>query len=378
MLFRSLDRLTYTTTGAGYATTLLVTARSGSAARILARMRMGPHMMMGGDRDAVRGKRLSRRSLRRAWHFAHPYRRTITLFLASIVVAALIELVPPFAFRRILDVAIPADDRGAITFIATVVVAAALFDAGLAIVQRWCSSYIGEGLIYDLRCALFDKVQRMPIAFFTHTQTGALTNRLNNDVVGAQNAVTSTLGSMVSNVVVLVTTLSAMIALEWRLTLLSLVVLPMFVIPAKRVGQRLQAISREQMTVNAEMNTQMTERFNVAGALLVKLFGRQDDENRIFSDRAKQVRNAGIRQAMYGRVFFVALGLVGALGAAAIYGVGAHLVVDGNISRGTLVALAALVTRVYQPLTGLTNARVDLMTAMVIFERVFEIGRAHV
>ncbi|MFZ9629260.1 MAG: ABC transporter ATP-binding protein [Ilumatobacteraceae bacterium] len=336
-------------------------------------MRMGPHMMMGSDRDAVRGRRLSRRSLGRAWQFAQPYRRTITLFLASIVVAALVELVPPFAFRRILDVAIPDKDRGAITLIASIVVVAALFDAGLAIVQRWCSSYIGEGLIYDLRCALFDKVQRMPIAFFTHTRTGALTNRLNNDVVGAQNAVTSTLGSVVSNVVVLVTTLAAMIALEWRLTLLSLVVLPMFVIPAKRVGHRLQAISREQMTVDAEMNAQMTERFNVAGALLVKLFGRQDDENRIFSDRARRVRNAGVRQAMYGRVFFVALGLVGALGAAAIYGVGAHLVVDGNISRGTLVALAALVTRVYQPLTGLTNARVDLMTAMVSFERVFEV-----
>jgi ATP-binding cassette subfamily B protein len=174
-------------------------------------------------------------------------------------------------------------------------------------------------------------------------------------------------------VVVLVTTLTAMLALEWRLTLLSLVVLPMFIVPAKRVGRRLQAISREQMTVDAEMNAQMTERFNVAGALLVKLFGRQDAENRVFADRAAQVRDAGIKQAMYGRIFFVALGLVGALGAAAIYGVGAHLVVDGDISAGTLVALAALVTRVYQPLTGLTNARVDLMTAMVSFERVFEV-----
>jgi ATP-binding cassette, subfamily B, bacterial len=336
-------------------------------------MRMGPHMMMGSDREAVRGRQLSQGSLRRAWRFAQPYRRTIALFLLSIVVAALVELIPPFAFRRILDDAIPAGDRGAITAIAAVVVVAALVDAGLAIVQRWCSSYIGEGLIYDLRCSLFAKVQRMPVAFFTRTRTGALTNRLNNDVIGAQNAVTSTLGSVVSNVVVLVTTLSAMLALEWRLTLLSLIVLPMFVIPAKRVGRRLQAISREQMTVDAEMNSQMTERFNVAGALLVKLFGRQGDENRVFADRAGQVRRAGIKQAMYGRVFFVALGLVGALGAAAIYGVGAHLVVDGDISRGTLVALAALVTRVYQPLTGLTNARVDLMTAMVSFERVFEV-----
>jgi len=336
-------------------------------------MRMGPHMMMPGDRDAIRGARLSGRALRRVWRFAGPFHRTIALFLASIVAAAVIELVPPFAFRRIIDVAIPEGDRSGITLLAGVVVLAALTDAGLAIVQRWCSAHIGEGLIYDLRVALFSKVQRMPVAFFTRTQTGALTSRLNNDVVGAQNAVTTTLGSAVSNVVVLTTTLAAMVALEWRLTLLALVMLPIFIIPAKRVGQRLQGIAREQMTVNAEMNSQMTERFNVSGALLVKLFGRQGDEIDRFSSRAAQVRDAGIRQAMYGRVFFVALGLVGALGAAAVYGVGAHFVVSGDISDGTLVALAALVTRVYQPLTGLTNARVDLMTAMVSFERVFEV-----
>ena len=330
-------------------------------------------MMMPGDAKAVQGVKLQRRSLRRAWQFAHPYRRRIALFLGSIVAAALIELVPPFAFRRIIDVAIPAGDRGGITMLAGLVVATALVDAGLAIVQRWCSASIGEGLIYDLRVALFSKVQRMPVAFFTRTQTGALTSRLNNDVVGAQNAVTSTLGSVVSNVVVLATTLSAMAVLEWRLTLLALVVLPMFIIPAKRVGRRLQAIQRENMVTNAEMNSQMTERFNVAGAMLVKLFGRQHDEVDTFSGRAGRVRDTGIRSAMIGRVFFVALGLVGALGAAAIYGVGAHLVVDGNISAGTLVALAALVTRVYQPLTGITNARVDLMTAMVSFERVFEV-----
>ncbi|HEX2784115.1 MAG TPA: ABC transporter ATP-binding protein, partial [Ilumatobacteraceae bacterium] len=230
-----------------------------------------------------------------------------------------------------------------------------------------------EGLICDLRVALFGKVQRMPIAFFTRTQTGALSSRLNNDVVGAQTAGTSTLGSVVSNVVVLITTLSAMVFLEWRLTLLALVVLPLFIIPAKRVGKRFQALARQQMNTNAEMNSQMAERFNVAGAQLVKLFGRSDDETALFSKRAARVRDIGIKSAMYGRVFFVALGLVGALGAAAIYGIGANLVVSGNIKPGTLVALAALVTRVYQPLTGLTNARVDLMTAMVSFERVFEV-----
>jgi ATP-binding cassette, subfamily B, bacterial len=330
-------------------------------------------MMMPGDSDAVKGVRLQGSSLRRAWRFARPYRSMIVLFLVTIVAAALIELVAPFAFRRILDHSIPQRDRHGITLLASVVVAAALVDAGFAIVQRWCSARIGEGLIYDLRVALFSKVQRMPVAFFTRTQTGALTSRLNNDVVGAQTAVTSTLGSVVSNVVVLITTLAAMAALEWRLTLLALVVLPVFIIPAKRVGKRLQAIQRTNMATNAEMNSQMAERFNVSGALLVKLFGRQRDEVDMFSGRAGKVRDTGVQAAMYGRVFFVALGLVGALGAAAIYGVGAHLVVSGTITSGTLVALAALVTRVYQPLTGLTNARVDLMTAMVSFERVFEV-----
>ncbi|MCU1503929.1 MAG: putative transporter permease/ATP-binding protein, partial [Ilumatobacteraceae bacterium] len=293
--------------------------------------------------------------------------------LLAIVVDALIGLVPPFAFRSILDTAIPKGDRTLISVLAGLVVAQAVADAGLTIVQRWCSARVGEGLIYDLRVALFEKVQRMPIAFFTRTQTGALTSRLNNDVVGAQTAVTSTLGSVVSNIVVLVTSLAAMIALEWRLTLLALAVLPLFVIPARRVGRKLQAISRENMNTNAEMNSQMAERFNVAGAQLVKLFGRSGDEVDTFAGRAARVRDTGIRSAMYGRVFFVALGLVGALGAAAIYGLGAQLVVSGSISSGTLVALAALVTRVYAPLTGLTNARVDLMTAMVSFERVFEV-----
>jgi ATP-binding cassette subfamily B protein len=328
---------------------------------------------MPGDADAVKGVRLQGNSLRRAWRFANPYRSMIVLFLVTIVAAALIELVAPFAFRRILDHSIPQHDRHGITVLASVVVVAALIDAGFAIVQRYCSARIGEGLIYDLRVALFSKVQRMPVAFFTRTQTGALTSRLNNDVVGAQTAVTSTLGSVVSNIVVLITTLAAMAALEWRLTLLALIVLPVFIVPAKRVGKRLQAIQRTNMATNAEMNSQMAERFNVSGALLVKLFGRQRDEVDMFSGRAGKVRDTGVQAAMYGRVFFVALGLVGALGAAAIYGVGAHLVVSGTITSGTLVALAALVTRVYQPLTGLTNARVDLMTAMVSFERVFEV-----
>ena len=334
---------------------------------------MNPHMMLPGDPDAVSGNKIERQALRRAWVFAQPYKWAIVGFLSSILVSALLALAPPLLFRAILDHSIPQNNKGQITVLAAFLVAAALGDAVLAILQRWYSSRIGEGLIYDLRVALFDKVQQMPIAFFTRTQTGSLISRLNNDVVGAQTAVTSTLGSVVSNVVVLITTLAAMLALEWRLTLLSLVVLPVFIIPAKRVGAKLQTIAREQMGLNAEMNTQMTERFNVSGALLVKLFGRHSEEVGAFSRRAGRVRDIGIRSALYGRIFFVALGLVGAVGAAAIYGVGAHLVVDGGITAGTLVAMAAFVQRIYQPLTGLTNARIEVMTAFVSFERVFEV-----
>ena len=333
--------------------------------------------MMPRDTDAVKDATLARDTARRVWGFARPYRGTIALFLSAIVVAALLALVPPLVVRRILDVAIPeaqADgNRAPIWWLAGIAVVAALADAALQIVQRWCSARVGEGLIADLRRSLYAKVQRLPLAFFTRTPTGTITSRLNNDVVGAQSAVTSTLGSVVSNVIVLVTTLTTMLLLEWRLTLLALIVLPIFIIPARRVGRRLQTIARDQMTHNAAMNTQMTERFNVSGAALVKLFGSLDRENEKFAGQANAVRDAGVRAAMLGRVFFVALGLVAALGTAAIYGIGAQLVVSGDISAGTLVALATLVTRVYQPLTGLTNARVDLMTSMVSFERVFEV-----
>lgn len=328
---------------------------------------------MPGDKLAIQGTVVSRASLRRVGQFARPYSGAIAGFLVSIVISALVALVPPLMFRSIVDKAIPTGDKHRIIVLTGILVAAALFDALLQIIQRWYSASIGEGLIYDLRAALFDKVQSMPIAFFTRTQTGALISRLNNDVIGAQTAVTGTLGSVVSNVVVLATTLIAMVALEWRLTLLALVVLPVFVIPARRVGARLQIIAREQMGLNAEMNTQMTERLNVAGAMLVKLFGRHDSEVRAFSARAGRVRDIGVTSAMYGRVFFVALGLVGALGAVAIYGIGAFMVVSGHITIGTLVAMAAYVQRVYQPLTGLTNARLDVMTALVSFERVFEV-----
>ena len=336
-------------------------------------MRMGPHGALGQDPEAIKGKHFDRRLTRRAWVFARPHRTEILLFVATIAIDAVIGLAPALLARAIIDRAIPAGNRRLAVWLAAATVLVALVDALLGIAQRWWSARIGEGLIYELRSALFDKVQRMPLAFFTRTQTGALVSRLNNDVVGAQSAVTGTLGSVVSNVIVLATTLAAMLYLEWRITLLALIVLPLFIIPAKRVGRRLQTISREQMNLNAQLNSQMNERFNVSGAQLVKLYGDYDGEAGEFSGRARRVRDIGIRSAMLGRVFFVALGLVAALGAAAVYGIGAQLTISKAITIGTLVSLAAYVGRIYGPLTALTNARVDLMTALVSFERVFEV-----
>jgi ATP-binding cassette subfamily B protein len=337
-------------------------------------MRMPPHAVLGHDPRGVEGAQFNREIVRRAWGFARPYRGMIWGFVATIVLAALLALVPPLLFGAIVnELQHPPSSSGRIALLAGISVVAALCDGGLAIAQRWWSARIGEGLIYELRVALYDHVQRLPIAFFTRTQTGALISRMNNDVIGAQSAVTGTLGSVLSNVIVLVTTLATMAVFSWQLTLMALVVLPVFVLPAKRVGLRMQEISRDQMNLNATMNTQMTERFNVSGALLVKLFGRHDSETSLFAKRAGGVRDAGVRNATYGRVFFVGLGLAGAVGVAAVYGVGGVMVANGSLSVGALVTLAALVTRIYQPLTGLTNTRVDLMTAFVSFERVFEV-----
>ncbi|MGQ0832926.1 MAG: ABC transporter ATP-binding protein [Microthrixaceae bacterium] len=336
-------------------------------------MRQGPHMMLGADPTEVEGARLSRSVLARVWRFARPYRPLIGGFVAIIVGSSLISLAPPLLFRQILDDAIPQHDRALLHVLAALIVGAALADAGLALAERYLSSRIGEGVIYDLRVSLFDRVQRMPMSFFTRAQTGALTSRLNNDVMGAQRAVTGTLGSVVSNVVTLAANGTAIVLLEWRFAVISLVILPLFIVPAKRVGRRLQALTREQMDLNASMNTTMTERFNVAGALLVKLFGHLDAETNDFAARADGVRAVGVRSAVYGRTFFVALGLVGSLAAAAVYWFGGILAIDGSMSPGTLVALATFVTRIYGPLTQLTNARVDVMTAFVSFERVFEV-----
>jgi ATP-binding cassette, subfamily B, bacterial len=331
-------------------------------------------MMMGADPSRIEGAELGQGVVRRVLReFAQPFRAMLIGFVAVIVVEAVLDLGPPLLLRQILDQALPDKDTSQLNKLAGAIVIIAIASAGASFVERYFSSKIGEGLIYDLRVRLFDHVQNMPVSFFTRTQTGALISRLNNDVIGAQRALTSTLGSVVSNVIVLGTTLVAMFWLDWRLTLVALVLLPLFIIPAKRVGRRMQTLTRDGMNVDAEMNVRMTERFNVSGALLVKLFGQHTREATEFSDRAGRVRDIGVKTAMYGRTFFIALGLVGALGTAAVYWLGGVSVINGAITVGTLVAMAAFVTRIYQPLTALTNARVDIMTAFVSFDRVFEV-----
>jgi ATP-binding cassette subfamily B protein len=321
----------------------------------------------------IEGAKLNRAVIRRAWGYATPYRKQLAGFLVVILGSALLSLVPPLLFREILDDAIPNHDRTLLHILAAIIVASAVVDAGLALAERYLSSRIGEGLIFDLRVGLFDHVQQLPISFFTRTQTGALTSRMNNDVLGAQRALTGTLGSVVSNTVALLANGAVIFVLEWRLALLALFLLPVFLVPAKRVGRRMQVFTREQMALNATMNTTMTERFNVSGALLVKLFGRRSTETGEFASSAAAVRDVGVKTAVYGRTFFVALGLLGSVAAAAVYWVGGQLAVSGTITIGTLVAMATFVSRIYGPLTALTNTRVDVMTAFVSFERVFEV-----
>jgi ATP-binding cassette subfamily B protein len=329
--------------------------------------------MWGRDPDDVKGVKVGAGTRRRVLQFARPYRGMIAGFLLTIVVSSVLTVLPPLLFRTIIDDAVLGDDQGLLNVLAGAIVVIALGEAALSLLERWWSSRIGEGLIYDLRRTLFDHVQRMPIAFFTRTQTGALVSRLNNDVIGAQRALTGTLGSVVSNVITLAVTLVALLLLEWRLTLLALVLLPAFVLPAKRVGRILAAITREGMNLNASMNSTMTERFGVSGAQLAKLYGRPDEETQGFADRARRVRDIGVRSALYSRAFVVGLTLVGAIGTAAVYWIGGSLAIDGSITVGTLTAMAVLVARIYAPLTELTNARVDVMSAFVSFERVFEV-----
>jgi len=323
----------------------------------------------------VTKKKLAPGTIPRIVQFARPYRRQIAMFLVLVVLDALLVVALPLLFKVIVDeVSEPGGGaRSVVVAVALGVAGLAVVDAGLTLWQRLLSSQVGEGLIYDLRTRVFSHVQRMPVAFFTRTQTGALVSRLNTDVIGAQQAFTSTLSSVVSNVIGLVLVLATMLYLSWQITLGALVLTPLFLLPARWVGRRLQVITREAMQLNAGMGTTMTERFNVSGALLVKLFGRPVDESRGFSDKAGQVRDIGIKQAMYGRVFFTSLTLVASLATAFVYGIGGLLVIDDEITLGTLVALTALLGRLYGPLTALSNVQVDVMTALVSFERVFEV-----
>jgi ATP-binding cassette, subfamily B, bacterial len=310
---------------------------------------------------------------RRIWRFARPYRGPLTVFLALIVADALIAVATPVLAGRVVNDITSNAAVHTVVWIAVVIAILAVVDAILSFAQRWYSARIGEGLIYQMRTEVFSHVQRMPLAFFTRTQTGALVSRLNNDVLGAQQAFTSTLSGLVSNIVSLVLTAGVMFSLSWQITALSLVMLPVFVLPARRIGRRLQDITRESYNLNASMNATMTERFNVAGALLVKLFGRTADETESFRSRAERVRDIGVTSAMYGRAFFVALTLVAALAQALVYGLGGYYAITGQLSAGTVVTLALLLTRLYGPLTALSNARVDVMSALVSFDRVFEV-----
>jgi ATP-binding cassette subfamily B protein len=325
-----------------------------------------------GDKSVL-DKQLPPGIWRRVFGFARPYRRELVIFLAIVIADALIAVITPVLAGRVVNQITGRESVRVVVDLALVIAGLAVLDAGLSFAQRWYSARIGEGLIYDMRTAVFDHVQRMPLAFFTRTQTGALVSRLNNDVLGAQQAFTSTLSGLVSNVVSLVLTAGVMFSLSWQITLLSLVMLPVFVIPARRIGTRLQSITREAYNLNASMNATMTERFNVAGALLVKLFGRAELEDASFRGRAARVRDIGVTSAMYGRAFFVALTLVASLAQALVYGLGGYLAIRGELSAGTVVTLALLLTRLYGPLTALSNARVDVMSALVSFDRVFEI-----
>ncbi len=332
------------------------------------------HAPWGRDPEFIAGAKLDRAVLRRVWYFARPYRFMLAGYIATILASAIVTIMPPLVFRAIIDHhAIPRRDLAGVNMLALVAIALALTDLVLNLFQRWWTARIGEGLIFDLRSALHEHVNRMPLAFFTRTQTGALLSRLNGDVQGAQRAFTTTLGSVVQNVFTLFVTLIVMLRLQWELTLLTVLVVPVFVVPAKRVGRRLQKLTKESFNLSAAMNTTMTERFNVSGALLVKLFGHPARETAEFREKAGRVRDIGIKTALLGRVFFAALGLLGAAGTVMIYWLGTRFVIEGTLSVGTLTALALYVARLYGPLTQLTNAQVDVMTAFVSFERVFEV-----
>jgi ATP-binding cassette subfamily B protein len=335
---------------------------------------MGMMMSAMTSREEAQTRRFDRIVARRAVGLARPYLPRIVAYIGLIVTVSIISAAPPQLIRLIIDRAIPQEDLGLLWRLAGGLLLVAVLVAGLSMVERFLSASIGEHFILGLRTRLFRHVQGLPIAFFTRTQTGALVTRLNNDVIGAQRALTGTLGGIVDNLIGVTVTVVVMATLDWRVTLLAISLLPLFIVPARIVGRRLQQLARRSMALNADMNSTMTERFNVSGALLVKLFGRVDDEVETFHDRAEQVARIGVRTAMHGRALFAALGLIGSLATALVYFVGGRVVItDPDVQVGTVVALGLYVTQLYGPLAQLSNARVDLMTALVSFERVFEL-----
>ncbi len=320
------------------------------------------------DKPAINGA-----LLRRVGSYAAPYRGRILIMLGTIVAITLLALVPPLLFRDLIDHALPQRDGARLNWLALGMIGAPLLSGAFGVLQRWLGSQVGEGIISDLRTGLFAHLQRMSLRFFTNTRTGELMSRLNNDVVGAQRAVTGTMVDIVSNTISLVGVLAIMLSLEWRLTLLAVALLPLFIFPARRVGRMLRGVIRRQMILNAEMNALMNETLNVSGALLVKLFGRAADENRRMTERAQGVRDAGVRQALISRWFFLGLSLASAAGTALVFWVGGQFVLNGTFTIGTIVAFSSYLSQLYGPLTSLTNSRLEFATALVSFERVFEV-----
>ncbi|MGA5463332.1 ABC transporter ATP-binding protein [Mycobacterium sp. NPDC050041] len=323
----------------------------------------------GGDLRSLADRTL----LKRIWRFSARHHRRLGVFVGVSVVTALLTVATPLLAGRVVDVITAGGPASAVVVLAVVIAGVAVAEAAVSLLTRWLSSTIGEGLILDLRTAVFDHVQRMPVAFFTRTRTGALVSRLGNDVIGAQRAFSDTLSGVVSNVVTLTLTLAVMIGISWQITLLSLVLMPLFVVPARRIGARMAHLSREAAIYNATMNTQMTERFSAPGATLVKLFGRPTQESGEFAARAGRVRDIGVRSSMLQATFMNSLTLMSALALALVYGLGGVLAIGGHLQTGAVVSLALLLTRLYAPLTALANARVEIASALVSFERVFEV-----
>lgn len=330
------------------------------------------HRTMTAD-PSVKNQKLKPGTIKRIFSFAQPYRLYLTIFLITVVIDAFLVIATPLLLRQLIDDGVIPKNGELITRLAFIVGLLAVADAIMSIIGRWFSARIGEGLIYDLRSQVFQHVQKQSIAFFTRTQTGSLISRINSDVIGAQQAFTSSLSGVFSNVVSLILVTATMLFLSWQITVVSLILLPAFLIPTKWVGRKLQSLTRDAFELNAQMSSTMTERFNVSGAMLVSLYGQADNENEFFRSRARRVADIGISMAMLNRLFFIALTSVAAIATAFAYGIGGHLALNGTVTVGTLLAITALLARLYGPLTALSNVRIDVMTALVSFERVFEV-----